>query len=64
MCADYVLERKFNTHHMIMLMILVLRFKVQIPHSTDHNCSDIHWDVMWNLQMAEVTSSLLLLLLH
>ncbi len=56
-------ERKFDTYQMIMLMILVLSFKVQIPHSTDHNCSNIHWDVMWNLQMGEVTSSLLLLLL-
>jgi hypothetical protein len=55
-------ERKFDTYQMIMLMILVLSFKVQIPHSTDHNCSNIHWDVMWNLQMAEVTSSLVLVL--
>ncbi len=51
--------RRVKNHHIIimMLMILVLSFKVQILYSTGHNPSNSNWDVMWNLQMAEISSS-------
>jgi hypothetical protein len=41
----------------MMPMILVLSFTVQILYSTGHNPSNSNWDVMWNLQMAEISSS-------